>query len=73
MNIADYNKMTETEFLEFIVRMSNALYKDNPKKNLADKVDLLLVKLLGIVKTLKFPPYEPDDSDDEEEAISFNY
>ena len=59
--------MTKVEFLEFIVRMANAIYKKGKSKPLAEYLDLILVKLLALVRTVKFPPYEPEDDSDEED------
>ena len=72
IHLDEYNRMTEVEFLEFIVRMAHTLYKDLPNKSLEELVDLLLMKLLGLVKTLKFPPYEPEDQTEDDDEVNPN-
>jgi len=62
--------MNEDEFLEFIARIAYALYKDGGDeiKPLEEKIDLLLVRLLGLVKCLKYPPYIPEDLSEDEDS-----
>ena len=61
--------MVFEEFLEFVVRMSMVIYPDQgeSKTSLAQKIDKFLIVLLGMVHCIKYPPYVPDDSDEEEE------
>ena len=65
--------MREDEFLEFIGRISNALYSNPEKaKTLEENIDLFLVGLFGLVKALKYPPYIPEDSSEDEEEENFD-
>lgn len=65
--IDEYDRMTEDEFLEFIARMAAAIYRNDTEKPLAEKIDLLLVRLLGLVHALKYPPYIPEEDTEGEE------
>jgi len=60
--------MIEDEFLEFVVRISNVIYNKSEKaKTLPEKIDLFLVRLLGLIKALKYPPYVPEESSEEDD------
>ncbi len=64
--------MTFEEFLEFIVRIANIVYPDmagGKQVILQQKVDQLLVVLLGMVRTIKYPPFVPEDSDSDDDPV----
>jgi len=73
-NFLQYKQMVFEEFLEFIVRISSVIYPDLPdrKTTLQQKVDRLLVSLLGIIHTIKHPPHVPDESESEGEQEENN-
>ncbi len=62
--------MTFDEFLEFLPRLAITAYKDKAhvKLPIHEKLDLLLLKLLGSIRVIKYPPYLPEDSSDDEDV-----
>ncbi len=63
---AAYKQMTFDEFLEFVVRIADATYRR--EATLEQKLDTLLIRMLGVVGAIKYPPFVPEESSDEEDG-----
>ena len=62
----DYCQLTFEEFLEFIVRIADSAFK-NGFKQLDQKIDIVLINMLGIIHEIKYPAYCPEEASDEEQ------